>query len=760
MDLEKSNQFTPTRHAGDVSSGEGLGQPDSSLPATELESERLHPVVPPQERTKDLTGPSGLFREPVSKMGAWLAQKFQVPKEQPPPALQQPTGNEILNFQSSFNIETPPKEILSTLLEHLPVEQGYALVPAPEGWRLSATKGDVSTIPADPKQIDSLRRRVDKHQLLEAGVLPKPLQALVKVMEADQQVSLHRVGQDLEGEWMMMPLQGQGKAVGIILAKVGDQPNTSAQTSTQDTLQAISPWKAAGDMALNLFYDVVEQKKEAIIDELTSLPNLRYFNKYLPQMLNEAEQEQAPVSILAIDIDHLKEHNSRGGWDAGDAVITTVADLLKSQFRGVNDQANDLMSDSVVRVHGDEIVCILPRCHLSDAVVKGQKNVDIVRNKASEALGVPVSITIGVASSDDLDGTASDAKDKLLKLAVDQLTNAKNEHLRDQVHVQPSKAWHVIGAAYGLTEPEAMLYEQEFRTMLSRATSDHQVIKLTETEAQNILGSDSAQQLKDKLCLDNQHPEVEGKVAVPTADTLDEKIAKMNSYQDTAFNKTAPSSADRQAFGIEALALQGYTQKALQALEYCSDEERPAKADLLIQELEKSLNKENHTQRRLALIERLSKDETLSKGLGEHLKLDADELSALWQDLAKIGRFMNLGEASSTFALSASARKFTRDERMIYFKDNFTKTADLLKAFKLTDQESISIIKEIRHGNQQTPKSQLLDLVDQAAALLHKRPMRDAFPPPPDAIPSRLKTNGERYGIDPVLISLVTQAVT
>lgn len=62
-------------------------------------------------------------------------------------------------------------------------------------------------------------------------------------------------------------------------------------------------------------------------DPLTGLPNLRF----MQQKLNEMLLQDAPMSIIMLDLDHFKHHNDTYGHPHGDEVLRQVAGLLKSE---------------------------------------------------------------------------------------------------------------------------------------------------------------------------------------------------------------------------------------------------------------------------------------------------------------------------------------------------------------------------------------------------------------------------------------------
>ncbi len=63
-------------------------------------------------------------------------------------------------------------------------------------------------------------------------------------------------------------------------------------------------------------------------DYITTLGNQRYFETSLNQVWPMVAEEEAPISIILIDVDHLKIYNKHFGWEAGNEALRQIANVI------------------------------------------------------------------------------------------------------------------------------------------------------------------------------------------------------------------------------------------------------------------------------------------------------------------------------------------------------------------------------------------------------------------------------------------------
>jgi diguanylate cyclase (GGDEF)-like protein len=111
----------------------------------------------------------------------------------------------------------------------------------------------------------------------------------------------------------------------------------------------------------------------ASTDELTQLANRRRFTEALRRELGRARRTGLPLSLVLVDVDHLKKVNDTFGHPAGDAAIRHVAGALREGRRD---------TDVVARFGGEEFALLLPGTDHPGAV------------KAAERVRVRLSTTL------------------------------------------------------------------------------------------------------------------------------------------------------------------------------------------------------------------------------------------------------------------------------------------------------------------------------------------------------------------------------
>ena len=148
-----------------------------------------------------------------------------------------------------------------------------------------------------------------------------------------------------------------------------------------------------GSRQLNEQLTNLNQRLErlAITDDLTGLYNRRQATHRLEEHWAYADRYHRPISVITLDIDHFKDINDHYGHAAGDTVLRTVADILRSCVRS---------TDTVARIGGEEFLILLPSQTLQEAEICAQRCRQAILQNAFEHAGAEIRATIsaGVAT--------------------------------------------------------------------------------------------------------------------------------------------------------------------------------------------------------------------------------------------------------------------------------------------------------------------------------------------------------------------------
>jgi diguanylate cyclase (GGDEF)-like protein len=104
------------------------------------------------------------------------------------------------------------------------------------------------------------------------------------------------------------------------------------------------------DRALTMRRDRDNVRVLADRDALTNLLNRRAWTEAANRTLNDAMEQNQPIALLFLDLDHFKVLNDRQGHMAGDRALVSVSEVLSSELRP---------SDLLGRYGGEEFVAML-----------------------------------------------------------------------------------------------------------------------------------------------------------------------------------------------------------------------------------------------------------------------------------------------------------------------------------------------------------------------------------------------------------------
>jgi diguanylate cyclase (GGDEF)-like protein len=162
-------------------------------------------------------------------------------------------------------------------------------------------------------------------------------------------------------------------------------------------------------------------------DALTGAKNRRVFDEQLTRLWQQAVEDQRPLAILLIDVDHFKDYNDRYGHQAGDVALQQVATAVQAQIH----RPLDVLS----RYGGEEFAALLydiDGVQARDIAERMRRAVSdlSIEHRGSRTARV-VTVSIGVAA---IQPSAHRGPLGALQLADEALYAAKVRG-RDNVHL-------------------------------------------------------------------------------------------------------------------------------------------------------------------------------------------------------------------------------------------------------------------------------------------------------------------------------------
>lgn len=173
----------------------------------------------------------------------------------------------------------------------------------------------------------------------------------------------------------------------------------------------------SGAEVSQLRLEVEATRREASTDALTGIPNRKLFDIRLRQEAIAAVEEDIPLCLLMVDIDHFKKFNDSHGHQTGDQVLKLLANTLTESIKG---------QDTAARYGGEEFCVILPNteiknaAHLADEIRNRLASKNIVNRRTGEQLGT-ITLSIGVSKL-----IAGELVTNLISRADEALYLAKN----------------------------------------------------------------------------------------------------------------------------------------------------------------------------------------------------------------------------------------------------------------------------------------------------------------------------------------------
>ena len=210
------------------------------------------------------------------------------------------------------------------------------------------------------------------------------------------------------------PLRVDGITIGAILLTSERQENAWTE-SDAPIIEALADEAAR---AIERARRHEEEMAKAQLDAVTGMAMRPHLLSVIDKELARASRREGSLALIMADVDGFTELNDRWGHDAGNQVLETFADVLRSILR---------REDSAARFGADEFVCVLPgadrdQAHAVAARIQQRFTSDTSGDQGFGRSGASASAGIAVYPSDSQDVGG------LLDAAARELEAAKASH--------------------------------------------------------------------------------------------------------------------------------------------------------------------------------------------------------------------------------------------------------------------------------------------------------------------------------------------
>lgn len=170
--------------------------------------------------------------------------------------------------------------------------------------------------------------------------------------------------------------------------------------------------------------DLAEEMKHlTLTDQLTSCLNRRGFYEMAMPQIEMFQQKNQHVCLIYLDIDNFKRINDKHGHCAGDTVLSTVANRLKTNIK-----STDLMG----RMGGEEFVILIGRASYQETFEVAERLRQVLAATPVQFNQKPIEVT---ASFGVVDINAKNVNlEQAINLADDALYQAKAKGRNQVVH--------------------------------------------------------------------------------------------------------------------------------------------------------------------------------------------------------------------------------------------------------------------------------------------------------------------------------------
>ena len=213
--------------------------------------------------------------------------------------------------------------------------------------------------------------------------------------------------------YILLPLESRRRIIGTF--GLGSREKSSFTEKHLPLLNQLSKQISVAIENVKLYQ---QTKENSILDDVSSLFNLRYFHQALDRELKLVARHKSRLSLLFIDLDKFKQINDTHGHLRGTKVLREVGFLLRAAIRE---------TDIAARYGGDEFCVILPDTDAPQAHRLGERMRQLILQTTylkEEGINARLGASIGLATFP----TEAPTKEDLIHLADERMYRDKDKN--------------------------------------------------------------------------------------------------------------------------------------------------------------------------------------------------------------------------------------------------------------------------------------------------------------------------------------------
>jgi len=185
-----------------------------------------------------------------------------------------------------------------------------------------------------------------------------------------------------------VPLKIKERVIGVI-ELINSYDELVFDDVDQSILTAIADFAAIALVNARNFDRITEL---VVTDDLTGLYNSRHFGQLIESEFQRAQRYQTELSLVFLDLDHLKWINDAHGHLVGSRMLSELGRMIGRNVRDC---------DRAARYGGDEFVIILPQTGKQQAISMAEKMLELMRSTkfySDDNQEIRITASFGVAT--------------------------------------------------------------------------------------------------------------------------------------------------------------------------------------------------------------------------------------------------------------------------------------------------------------------------------------------------------------------------